>query len=131
MDKGQELILKTDSDKQINTFVHSDVTKHLKNHQIDGIKFLFENCYEQNSGCILAHFMGLGKTLQVITLLHAVINSKEHSTNKVLVLCPVSTIINWKEEIVRWLGPIHGHRQLQIFEMDQKVYGRYLYITVS
>lgn len=118
----QEIILKTNAETRIKTFVHSDVTKYLKTHQIDGIKFLFENCYEQNSGCILAHCMGLGKTLQVISLLHAVINSNEYPTNKILVLCPISTIINWKEEIVRWLDPIDGHRRLQILELDQKEY---------
>lgn len=118
----RELILKTNAETQVKTFVHSEVTKYLKTHQIDGIKFLFENCYEENSGCILAHCMGLGKTLQVISLIHAVINSNEFPTNKVLVLCPISTIINWKEEIFRWLSPISGHRKLQIFELDQKEY---------
>ncbi|KAG4067204.1 hypothetical protein HA402_000195 [Bradysia odoriphaga] len=118
---NREIILKTNSKTQKKTVVHSDVTKYLKNHQVDGIKFMFENCFEQNSGCILAHCMGLGKTLQVIALLHAVINSKEYKTNKILVLCPISTIMNWKEEILRWLGSINdGHRKLQILELGQK-----------
>ncbi|XP_037030534.1 DNA excision repair protein ERCC-6-like isoform X2 [Bradysia coprophila] len=119
--QNREIILKANSKTQKKTVVHSDVTKYLKNHQIDGIKFMFENCFEQNSGCILAHCMGLGKTLQVISLLHAVINSKEYKTNKILVLCPISTIMNWKEEILRWLGSINdGHRKLQILELGQR-----------
>ncbi|KAJ6638887.1 Protein CHROMATIN REMODELING 20 [Pseudolycoriella hygida] len=117
----QEIILKINNDTQETTFVHSEISKYLKVHQIDGIKFLFQNCYAQNSGCILAHCMGLGKTLQAIALLHAVINSKEFGTNKILVLCTVSTIMNWKDEIVRWLGHIQDeHRKLQIFELDPK-----------
>lgn len=115
-----ELLLKRNSKTLEKIYVHPDVSKHLKNHQIDGIKFLFENCYEENSGCILAHCMGLGKTLQVISLLHAVINSTEYLTNKILVLAPVSTLMNWKEEIVRWLGPISdAHRKLKILEFGQ------------
>lgn len=118
----EEIELKTNSKTQTKTVVHTDISKYLKAHQIDGIKFMFENCYEQNSGCILAHCMGLGKTLQVISLLHSVISLKEYSTNKILVLCPISTIINWKEEIVRWLAPINDQRKLQIYELDQKEY---------
>lgn len=121
MEKTQEIILQTNSESQAKICVHSDITKYLKIHQIDGIKFMFENCFVQNSGCILAHCMGLGKTLQVISMLHAVINSSEYPTNKILVLCPISTISMWKEEIVRWLAPINdAHRKLQIFELEQK-----------
>ena len=46
--------------------------------QIGGIRFLYDNIIESVSrfsvspgfGCILAHSMGLGKTLQVSTLLY-------------------------------------------------------------
>lgn len=46
----------------------------LKDHQIDGTRFLFQRCIgsvekvkagDRGKGCILAHSMGLGKTLQV------------------------------------------------------------------
>lgn len=122
-EKNQELILKTNGETQEATIVHPDVSRYLKVHQVDGIKFLFKNCFEKNSGCILAHCMGLGKTLQVISLIHTVINSREYETNKILVLCPISTIMNWKEEIVRWLSQIDdGHRKLQILELEQKEY---------
>lgn len=57
------------------TFVKVDeeIVKQLKPHQIDGVKFMYDSCYggidhnkkNSGSGCILAHCMGLGKTLQV------------------------------------------------------------------
>lgn len=48
------------------------ISQHLKLHQIEGIKFMWTSCIESinritesGSGCIIAHSMGLGKTLQV------------------------------------------------------------------
>jgi SNF2 family DNA or RNA helicase len=43
--------------------------KVLKYHQIEGLQFMWERVYVKKQGCLLAHSMGLGKTLQVISLL--------------------------------------------------------------
>lgn len=49
--------------------------------QYEGVKFMWDACFESlgtiesghgGGGCILAHCMGLGKTLQVLALLHTV-----------------------------------------------------------
>lgn len=53
--------------------VHPKITARLKPHQLEGVKFMWDSCYESvsrlqtdpGSGCILAHCMGLGKTFQV------------------------------------------------------------------
>lgn len=68
-----DVILDYDTAREKSVYVHKDIVKHLKQHQIDGIKFMYDCCYGSvdslekypGSGCILAHCMGLGKTLQV------------------------------------------------------------------
>lgn len=120
----EDIILDYDSKKKENIIVHRDIQKHLKSHQIDGIKFMYDCCYgsvdslkdHPGSGCVLAHCMGLGKTLQLISLLHTVITYPQLKTNKVLVICPKSTVLNWKEEIERWMGPIREGRRLKLFQ---------------
>lgn len=61
--------------EKTKTFIKVDrnIVKHLKSHQIDGVRFMYDSCYggvdltntNSGSGCVLAHCMGLGKTLQV------------------------------------------------------------------
>jgi SNF2 family DNA or RNA helicase len=81
--------------------VSSKLVQQLKPHQCDGIRFLWNNVFEsidaiQNkkhagNGCILAHCMGLGKTLQVISFLHTILNyDRITNVRKCLVLCPIN-----------------------------------------
>jgi len=87
------------------------LVKKLKPHQKEGVRFMWDNCFEsmetmetsQGGGCILAHCMGLGKTLQVITLLHTVVNERLH-VETVLIVCPLNTVANWGHELDRWLA---------------------------
>jgi superfamily II DNA or RNA helicase len=58
------------------------------------LSFLFENRF----GACLADDMGLGKTLQTIMFLQSV----EHKLDKVLIVCPVSILINWQKEIEKF-----------------------------
>lgn len=122
----EDVILDYDTEKKELIMVHRDILKHLKSHQTEGIKFMYDCCYgsvdsieqHQGSGCILAHCMGLGKTLQLISLLHTVISYPQLKTTKVLVICPKSTVLNWKEEIERWLSPIKNGRRLKLYQFQ-------------
>ncbi|CEP62823.1 DNA-dependent ATPase RDH54 LALA0_S06e04654g [Lachancea lanzarotensis] len=74
---------------------------------------------DELNGCLLADEMGLGKTLMTITLIWTLLKqtpipSKTSPTmsglfnhgvcGKVLVICPVTLIGNWKREFQKWLG---------------------------
>lgn len=66
-------------------------------YQITGyhwLRFLHEN----KMGACLADDMGLGKTLQAISLLDAIYDK----IKKVLIVCPVSIILNWEKEIQKF-----------------------------
>ena len=72
--EGARLILEKDSEtKEVKLEVRNLLLDPLLPHQRDGIKFLYNCCCEdlerlkkeEGSGAILAHCMGLGKTLQV------------------------------------------------------------------
>ncbi|KPP75065.1 transcriptional regulator ATRX-like [Scleropages formosus] len=72
-----KFVLEEDKDtKEVLVQVHRNLVTKLKPHQVDGVQFMWDCCCESvvkvqmssGSGCILAHCMGLGKTLQVCKL---------------------------------------------------------------
>ena len=52
--------------------IRADLVQHMQPHQIHGVKFMFEHA-RASQGCILAHCMGLGKTLQALAMLDTLI----------------------------------------------------------
>uniref|UniRef100_A0A3Q3BN95 DNA helicase n=1 Tax=Haplochromis burtoni TaxID=8153 RepID=A0A3Q3BN95_HAPBU len=99
-----KLILDQDEEtKKPLVQVHRNLVTILKPHQVDGVQFIWDSCCESvkkansspGSGCVLAHCMGLGKTLQVVTFLHTVLLSTELKFRTALVVCPLNTILNW------------------------------------
>ena len=86
--------------------IDTHLMHQLKDHQIEGIRFMWETCFEsctlsqttKGSGCILAHYMGLGKTFQVVALVHALFSQKETHIKRVLVVCPVTILHSWHTE---------------------------------
>ncbi|XP_050087406.1 uncharacterized protein LOC126572268 [Anopheles aquasalis] len=118
-----DLVLDYDAKQKKAICVHPDIVALLKPHQIEGIRFMYDNTYgavdsvaeNAGSGCILAHCMGLGKTLQIIALLHTVMRYPQLRTRRILVICPKSTVLNWKEEIHRWQDKVKDGARLKVF----------------
>ncbi|KAL4909427.1 hypothetical protein BDW74DRAFT_174630 [Aspergillus multicolor] len=48
-------------------YLHPHIGQHIKPHQLEGIRFMWREVVEneKQEGCLLAHTMGLGKTMQV------------------------------------------------------------------
>ncbi|EJD52598.1 hypothetical protein AURDEDRAFT_181169 [Auricularia subglabra TFB-10046 SS5] len=89
------------------------LARHLRPHQIEGVKFVYECVMgmrpHEGFGCILADDMGMGKTLQTITLVWTLIKQNMYANQgpavgKVMVVCPVTLINNWAKEFKKWLG---------------------------
>ncbi|XP_068814517.1 chromodomain-helicase-DNA-binding protein 1-like isoform X2 [Struthio camelus] len=72
----------------------------LRPYQVEGVKWLVQ-CYEVQHGCILGDEMGLGKTCQTISLL-AYLAQKLMNKETFLILCPLSVLSNWKEELEKF-----------------------------
>nr|XP_060619405.1 chromodomain-helicase-DNA-binding protein 1-like isoform X2 [Anolis sagrei ordinatus] len=72
---------------------------HLHPYQLEGVNWL-THCYGTWRGCILGDEMGLGKTCQTISLL--LVLSGKFNKRPFLVLCPLSVLNNWKEELNRF-----------------------------
>jgi SNF2 family DNA or RNA helicase len=120
---GQVVVNPGKSDDESFVFINEKVAKGLRQHQIDGVRFMWREVTQGSAeGCIISHTMGLGKTLQAITLLITIqAASESHPTQvpadlkplKVLILVPPSLIDNWRREFGKWLprddflGPIH------------------------
>lgn len=83
----------------------------LKPHQVEAVQFVWDCTFEsvkrskteEGSGCILAHCMGLGKTLSLIAFIHTVlVNSKKTKVHTCMVVSPLNTILNWQYEFEMW-----------------------------
>ncbi|KAJ1527125.1 hypothetical protein ONE63_008659 [Megalurothrips usitatus] len=85
------------------------IARIIKPHQIGGIRFLYDNIIESierfntstGFGCILAHSMGLGKTLQVITFCDIFLRHTPAKT--VMCIMPINTLQNWLAEFNMWM----------------------------
>uniref|UniRef100_A0A5K3F2A4 PHD-type domain-containing protein n=1 Tax=Mesocestoides corti TaxID=53468 RepID=A0A5K3F2A4_MESCO len=125
--KNTRLVLdfKKDSDEAL-VEVHPDLVKHLKPHQIQAVRFLYDNIIEsvdehrknhgRLSGAILAHCMGLGKSLSTIAFIHTLLTCKEEDLGikTCLVVCPVNTLLNWHREWRHWMPE---DAEINLFEL--------------
>ncbi|KAK5134863.1 hypothetical protein LTR08_006095 [Meristemomyces frigidus] len=116
-------------------FIHPEIAKQIKPHQVEGVRFMWREITadgeDGRQGCLLAHTMGLGKTMQTITLLVAVVEASaspklgvrrqlpKHLRPRrvrngdrqlrILILCPPSLLPNWRAEIEQWAPTAIGN----------------------
>ncbi|KAL2825636.1 P-loop containing nucleoside triphosphate hydrolase protein [Aspergillus cavernicola] len=98
-------------------YLDSHIAQRVKPHQLSGIRFMWRELIEdkKQQGCLLAHTMGLGKTMQVISLLTTISAAAASDDPRVreqvpeafhrprtLILCPSSLIENWYDEFLMW-----------------------------
>ncbi|KAG8335240.1 hypothetical protein J6590_072985 [Homalodisca vitripennis] len=116
-----------ESDKKELISVNKGLVEKMKPHQAKGVKFMWDSCFEsiaqlkkkKGSGCILAHCMGLGKTFQVISLVHTLLINEETQVRTVMVVCPLSTVLNWYNEFDKWLEDIEGGDSIEVFHLTK------------
>ncbi|KAM4555400.1 transcriptional regulator ATRX [Odontesthes bonariensis] len=121
-----KLVLDEDEEtKEPLVQVHRNLVTKLKPHQVDGVQFMWDCCCEAvkkieksvGSGCILAHCMGLGKTLQVVTLLHTLLLCEKLNFATALVVCPLNTVLNWLNEFEKWQQGLEDDESLEVTEL--------------
>ncbi|RHY31293.1 hypothetical protein DYB32_003633 [Aphanomyces invadans] len=131
---GRVELTGSDGDTVKDLWVASELDDVLKPHQRDGVKFLLQHV-SMDQGCILADYMGLGKTIQLISSIHSFLidglSRYVHppassiqltafcsgSRSTALVLCPTVCILNWVQEFQKWLEP-SSLQWCPIYQMD-------------
>ncbi|XP_077387907.1 transcriptional regulator ATRX [Festucalex cinctus] len=111
--------------KEPQVQVHRNLVTKLKPHQVDGVQFMWDCCCESvkkiekspGSGCILAHCMGLGKTLQVVAFLHTLLLCEKLDFSTALVVCPLNTVLNWVNEFEKWQEGMKDDESLEVTEL--------------
>lgn len=89
----------------------------LKSHQSEAIAFIHGRIVEKESGCILAHCMGLGKTMTILAFINAIASN---DIKKTLILTKKSVISQWIFENQKWFQKEYGE------DVDKSKYANYL-----
>lgn len=112
------------SDEHDFIYLNSHISSRIHKHQIEGLQFLWREIVATDmdeadrQGALLSHTMGLGKTMQAISLLVTIaeaaaspnpkINSQIPSSlrkSRTLIICPSALISNWLDEFDKWMPP--------------------------
>lgn len=110
--------------------IPAPIAQYLRDYQVVGVKFLHRKFVYQE-GCILGDDMGLGKTVQVAAFLTAAFGKTGDERDdkrmrevrfcsgrwypRILVVCPGSLLMNWRNELNRW-----GWWHIDIFHGSNK-----------
>lgn len=58
---------------------------------------------------------------QVISLVHTILKHKDTNVKTVLVVCPLSTVLNWYSEFDKWLEDVHKGRDIKVYHLTKWV----------
>ncbi|XP_039483886.1 helicase ARIP4 isoform X1 [Drosophila santomea] len=108
-ENGQVVVNMAHPEGEETLYLAPQIAKVIKPHQIGGVRFLYDNIIESTRrynkssgfGCILAHSMGLGKTLQVVSFCDIFL--RHTSAKTVLCVMPINTLQNWLSEFNMWV----------------------------
>lgn len=126
--KPHEIVLEFDMiNKKPLVTIQKELAKVLKKHQVEGIRFLWNTVFEtvdrtnttDGTGCILAHRMGIGKTLQIVTLMHTILCHSQINIKTFLIICPPGLIYNWMNEIYKWLKDIDNNEIIKVYDLPK------------
>lgn len=107
----------------VDVVVDPHLSQYLRAHQREGVVFLYECVMGMKPitgfGALLADEMGLGKTLMTIALIWTLLKQNpiagmDPIARKVMIVCPVTLISNWKREFRKWLG----RERISVFAVD-------------
>jgi superfamily II DNA or RNA helicase len=117
-DAARFIINETKEDNEELVYVNGRTRHVIKDHQVEGVRFMWNQIVVKSKvrqGCLLAHTMGLGKTMQVVTLLVAIAEAglskdealykqipKSLRESRTLILCPSGLVNNWIDELNIW-----------------------------
>ncbi|KAM9992129.1 hypothetical protein ACTFIZ_012799 [Dictyostelium cf. discoideum] len=99
-------------ENRIHCVVDPLLSQKLRPHQREGVQFMFDCLLGfrggfKGNGCILADDMGLGKSIQAITILWTLLKQGpkgESTAKKAVIVAPCSLVGNWGQELKKWLG---------------------------
>ncbi|KAM3078460.1 hypothetical protein ACMFMG_006340 [Clarireedia jacksonii] len=118
VDLHRHIINEGKFDDQGYIYIEEEIGKRIKPHQLEGVRFIWNQITadgKATQGCLLAHTMGLGKTMQAITVLVALAQAalspepnvssqvpQSLRVSRTIILCPPTLIDNWIDELLTW-----------------------------
>lgn len=90
-------------------------------YQRAGVEYAMA-AFERGNGCIIGDEMGLGKTIQAIACINALEDVK-----RVLIVCPNSLKLNWRNELRKWLTK---KMRIQVQKAGQVYFGDHVDILI-